>query len=201
MTDLNLDLNTKLNQFMNLSGIESTMNTSIKGIFLLILSVASNYNAETLGCRTQKFLTESMYGKHFLNLALIYFAINLTDDKALHPNIILQRTFIVWFGYLLFIRMPLNSTIFVFMLFVLAYGIGNYIDFFSSKQNLNEKEEIKNNRNLKMFKSARNLLFNIIIITLITSSIYYIYLKKLEYGNSFNFIKFIFGNNVCKSLK
>ena len=109
------------------------MNTSIKGIFLLILTAASNFNSETLGCQTQTLLNNNMLAKHLLNLALIYFAINLTSDSKLdHPNTILKRTIYVWLGYIFFIRMPLKVTIMVFML-LLLHILGNYIDYYKKK--------------------------------------------------------------------
>ncbi len=39
---------------------------TIKGIFLLILGVSGNFVAETLGCKTQKLLSENMFAKHFI---------------------------------------------------------------------------------------------------------------------------------------
>ena len=38
----------------------------IKGIFLLILAVAGNFVAETLGCKTQKLLSNNMLSKHII---------------------------------------------------------------------------------------------------------------------------------------
>ena len=52
----------------------------IKGIFLLILAVAGNFVAETLGCKTQKLLSNNMYAKHVVLLTTIYFCINYTDN-------------------------------------------------------------------------------------------------------------------------
>ena len=48
----------------------------IKGIFLLALGVSGNFVAETLGCQTQKLLTESMLAKQSVILMMIYFAID-----------------------------------------------------------------------------------------------------------------------------
>ena len=36
----------------------------IKGLFLLILAIGGGYTAETLGCKTQKLLSNNMYVKH-----------------------------------------------------------------------------------------------------------------------------------------
>ena len=38
----------------------------ITGIFLLILAVSGNFIAETLGCKTQKLLSENMFAKNII---------------------------------------------------------------------------------------------------------------------------------------
>ena len=43
----------------------------IKGIFLLILAVAGNFVAETLGCKTQKLLSNNMLSKHIIIILTI----------------------------------------------------------------------------------------------------------------------------------
>lgn len=198
-SNLTSNLNKKLTENDFFSSIEPTMNTSIKGIFLLILTVASNFNAETLGCRTQKFLSESMFGKHLLNFALIYFAINLTSNEVVHPNTILLRTVYVWIGYLFFIRMPLNYTILVFGLLLSSYTLGNYIDYY--ERDMPEENKDKNiKERTKNFKSARKFLFGLIPIVIIIGLLYYGYEKKMEYGEDFSLYIFIFGNKTCKSI-
>ena len=55
-----------LNQIENINDI-------IKSIFLLLLAISGGYVAQTLGCKTQKLLTENMYVKHIVILLVIYF--------------------------------------------------------------------------------------------------------------------------------
>lgn len=58
---------------------------TIKGLFLLILAVAGNFVAETLGCKTQKLLSENMLAKHFVIILILYFAIDFTSEKLNTP--------------------------------------------------------------------------------------------------------------------
>ena len=70
---------------------ENYMNDVIKGIFLLVLAVAGNFVAETLGCKTQKLLSENMYAKHLVILLILYFAIGFTSsDEPQHPSFVLK---------------------------------------------------------------------------------------------------------------
>ena len=191
---------------MNFSnGIETTMNTSIKGIFLLILTAASNFNSETLGCQTQTLLNNNMLAKHLLNLALIYFAINLTSDSKLdHPNTILKRTIYVWLGYIFFIRMPLKVTIMVFMLLLSTYILGNYIDYYKKKDEENEKNvgaTPMHSGLVATFSNVRRILFNVTPVIIAIGVIIYVIQKRKEYGKKFDLYKFIFGKNVCDSMK
>ena len=55
------------------------MDEAMKGIFLLILAVAGNFVAETLGCKTQKLLSENMLAKQVVILLILYFAIDFTS--------------------------------------------------------------------------------------------------------------------------
>lgn len=188
-----------------LTGVETTMNTSIKGIFLLILIAASNFNSETLGCQTQSLLNNSMFSKHLLNLVLIYSAINLTSNSNLdHPNSILKRTFYVWLGYIFFIRMPLRVTIIVFILLFTTYIISNYIHYYEKKDEENKKNVGTTSMNSALISNlskARKILFNIIPIIIAVGVIIYVIQKKKEYGKKFDAYTFIFGKNVCDSMK
>ena len=64
---------------------------TLKGVFLLVLAVAGNFIAETLGCKTQKLLSENMYSKHFISLFVLYFAIGFVNsDSPQHPITVIQ---------------------------------------------------------------------------------------------------------------
>jgi hypothetical protein len=172
------------------SQVSETLEMSIKGIFLLILTVASNFNAETLGCRMQKILTENMFVKHLLNLILVYFAINLTSQSDVNPNIVLYRSIYVWIGFLLFIRLPVYLTTVIFILLIISYALCNYIDYYKKRNEETSKKLI----------DIRTKIFNIIPVIIIVGIIYYCYEKYQEYGDEFDTLTFIFGKTTCKSI-
>ena len=44
----------------------------IKGIFLIILAEYGNFVADTVGCNTQKFLSDNILAKQFIIVIIIY---------------------------------------------------------------------------------------------------------------------------------
>ena len=73
----------------------------MKGILLLVLAVAGNFVAETLGCKTQKLLSENMFVKQTIIFIIVYFVINFTNsDDSVHPLKILKTT-ILLFRYII----------------------------------------------------------------------------------------------------
>ena len=50
------------------------------GLFLLFLALGGNFLAETLGCKTQKILSENMVVKQLFIIMMIYFTINFTSN-------------------------------------------------------------------------------------------------------------------------
>ena len=60
------------------------LESTIKGIFLLILAVAGNFVAETLGCKTQQLLSNNMLSKHIVIILILYFAVDFpTGSRTL----------------------------------------------------------------------------------------------------------------------
>ena len=90
----------------------TNQNTSsiIKGVFLLILAVSGNFVAETLGCKTQKLLGESMLAKHFIILLVVYFALGFTSDGNPHPGDLAKNSLIIWIMFVLFTSNRTQST-------------------------------------------------------------------------------------------
>ena len=171
----------------------------LKATFLIILSVAGNFLAETLGCQTQTLLN-NMYAKHILIFFVIYFTIDFTQgDKVDDPFMNVGKALLVWLLFHFFTHMDIQPTILAISLFMILFFISNYRHYIKSNlQNLSKSDKvsiIKLDKNLEM---AQNIIFitNILVI-LIGFSIYYIE-KRREYTKNFSLLKFIFGNPTCK---
>ena len=90
---------------------------TLKGVFLLVLAVAGNFIAETLGCKTQKLLSENMFAKHFISIFILYFAIGFVNsDSPQHPVTVMQTAAVIYTLFLLFTKMNLTFTLIVFLL-------------------------------------------------------------------------------------
>ena len=168
---------------------------TIKGIFLLILAISGNFIAETMGCKTQKLLTENMYAKHLIVYLLIYFALGHTSDDNPHPLSLAKSSLLIWSLFIIFTKMSLPFTIIVFLLLSISYILNTYILYLKDE---NEKE------NEILIQNIENILTNMVFlkITLVIIG-FFLYFKKQynDHKKSWSTMKFIFGVNKCKSLK
>ena len=167
------------------------MNNIIKGTFLLLLAVCGNYIAETLSCKTQKYLKENMFLKHFIILIMVYFVINLMDDKIKHPSENLKITIAIYIIFLLFTKTNIYFTIFSFLILLIILIIENYKKYY--KKNKNNKYKI-------MEKIQNYLIY--LLITIITIGFFLYFIKQRnDHKKNWNTLKFIFGVVKCNSLK
>ena len=161
----------------------------IKGIFLIILAEYGNFVADTVGCNTQKFLSENILAKQFIIIMIIYFSINFTSDTDVNPTINIIKALLVWCGFLMFNKMNLTFTITAFVLLVAVYIIDNYNQYYKiKKKNTDKLDKIQK--------------YIYILIGVLTISGFLIYLSKkyVEYKDVWSNIDFIFGKNSCSSM-
>lgn len=171
-----------------------TASTILKAILLLFISIAGNFLAETLGCKTQLYL-ENMYVKHLLILFMIYFTIDFTQgNEVISPIINLKRAFIVWIIFHLFTHLDIGSTVIVLLMIMSLFFMSNYTVYL-------EKMGKKDSQLAKTIKKVEKVLYILILSIILIGFGYYYLEKKNEYGKSFNILKFIFGVKKCKSMK
>lgn len=175
----------------NLEKADNIMN----GVLLLILAIAGNFIAETLGCKTQKLLTENMLAKHVVILFIIYFSLGFTSQSNPNPMNLLGNSISIWVLFLLFTKMSLQFNIFVFALVVLYHFINSYISYYSSKDKKKYKKKIDNYNNIL------NYLKYLIIGSLIVGFVLYFNKQRNVYRKNWSTFKFIFGVNKCDSLQ
>lgn len=173
--------------------MRSTEDT-IKGIFLLILAVSGNFVAETMGCKTQKLLTESMLAKHAIIYLIIYFALGFTSTNTPHPIDLAKNALSIWIIFLLFTKMSLPFTIIVFLLLALRYILHTYIEYYKSDGEEKNKDIIK-----QLTLIGNNMLYLIIGLVILGFSLYF-RRQYNDYYKTWSTFKFIFGVNKCKSL-
>ena len=165
----------------------------LKGVFLLILAVAGNFVAETLGCKTRKLLTENMYAKQIIILSIIYFAIDFTNDQAAAPKDTFINTLIIWIAFLMFTKMNEWFTIACFLLLVIGYLL-------SSQMNYLKNDKKKNKKQIDSYeKCIRGVMILFTILLVIGFCLYFAKQQK-DHKKNWNVLKFIFGVHECGKL-
>lgn len=176
----------------------------MKAVLLIVLSVGGNYVGETLGCETQKFLTNNMYYKQILILFLIYFTITFTDSSEIpsHPIESMKKATIVWILYFLFTRMHLTSTIVSFFILAGLYIVTSLKDYYEKMSKLNiENSEEDYQSYANVYTNINTILSYTLAGVIMISFVVYLIHKKQEYGSSFRIFKFITGVIECKGMK
>lgn len=175
----------KLYEFKNINDI-------VKSIFLLLLAISGGYVAQTLGCKTQKLLTENLYVKHIVILMVVYFTSSVFSEGS-NPTESIKSTLAIYVVYLLFTKMNIYFTLVVFGLLGINYILSTYIKYY-------EKEEVEE-ETLVLFKDIqKKITITSIVLVLIGFSLY-MGEKYKEYGKKFSLKTFIFGVLTCDGLK
>ena len=176
----------------------------IDGLFLLLLAVSGNFIAETFGCQTQELLSESIMAKQIMTFFIIFFTISYSNSDTENPTTKLIKSSIVYIFFLLFTKMNIFPTVVVLFLLMGLYISNNYKKFFIStfnKKNKSNKNLVSHQDKIKNITKIQKIL--IIGVTIVISMGFFNYYKEkqIEYKNSFEFRKFIFGVIKCKKME
>ena len=171
------------------------LDEAVQGVFLLILAVAGNFVAETLGCKTQKLLSENMFAKHFVIISILYFAIDFSSgsNNPRPPWDTLKLTLVIYILFILFTKMSLPFSVIVFGMFITGYFINTYIEYY-------RKTDPKNPI-IKKFQRAKQILYIIMIGLIILGFGLYFAQQWKDHSKHWSTTKFIFGVNKCESLQ
>ena len=164
----------------------------IKGIFLLLMSLSGNFVAETLGCKTQKLLSENMMAKHFVIILMLYFAVNFTSDNPGTPLETFKLSLIIYVLFILFTKMSLEFTILIFILLAIVYVFGSYIDYY--------KKNDKDTQLINRLEYVRRIIYIVMTVLIIIGFGLYFMKQRKDHFNNWSTTKFIFGSRKCNSL-
>jgi hypothetical protein len=188
-----------------LLSLNSNYSNIVDGIFLLLLAISGNFLAETMGCSIQKLLSTNQYAKHFMIFCIIYFTIDYSDTENPNPSGKLYKSLIVYVFYLLSSKVHLNVAITIFFALVIFYILNSYkkyfIDIMDNDDDDDDSQNASLNRYIYNIDNFQKIL--LIFVSIITPLGFLLYFneKKIEYADTFNYAKFIFGAVKCKSLK
>ena len=173
--------------------MEQYIQTSIKGIFLLILAISGNFLAETFSCKTQRLLTNNMLAKHLFGIIILFFTIDFTTSSTPQtPASNFKQAIMIYFIFLLFTKMNLMFTVLVFVLLTAVYVINSYITYY---QKTNPKSD-----KIQEFTRLRKLLTVTLLGLILLGFIVYYRKQSRDHGKKWSLQKFIFGITKCASM-
>jgi Ca2+/Na+ antiporter len=183
-----------LNYVLNLMDAEigNKQSNMIKGIFLLLLAVSGNFIAETLGCKTQKLLSENMYAKQLVTFIIIYFSLGVTDSSNTSPTDNIIFSVQIWIFFLMFTKMNVKFTISAFMLLGVLLILKNYVDYYKTHNDKN-----KNKDKIKYLQRVSTIVMTILITITIIGFLKYLTRQKAEHKDNFSYTKFFIGTTTC----
>ena len=177
-------------------------------LFISFVVIASGYVTQVLPCQTHHYLQNSVMGKHFIGILIMFLFIMLEggwsfdmkqQDKAgvdwSNGNVIDTMIFgiILYFVFLLTSKMKLLPNAILYILLFSVYLINTQRLYWENREMINEEE---NENMIKTIKIALGASLFVFIYGIVD---YFIYEKK-SYGKSFSIFKFIPGGNKCDSI-
>lgn len=163
-----------------------------KSLLFLVLAISGNFVGSTLSCQLQNQMTNNPYVKHLTLLFIIYFTITTLDPNSStkSPVYSLKNTLIIWLFYIMFTKQDLDYSMIAIALLIISHVSDQFVEYYE-----------KINADTGLYTSIRNTSFSAGVIFITIGFLTYLINKRYEYGEKFDFIKFIFGNAVCDSLK
>ena len=177
------------------NGIPDMINV-VTGIFLLVLAVSGNFIAETLGCKSQKLLSENMYAKNIIIILIVYFALGVTDEENTRPEENMIMALQIWMFFLIFNKMNLYFTGLSLLLITTVLIGKNYIDYYKKNNKNNEHDE-----KIEFIGKVSRNIFTVNIGVIIIGFLMYFRKQFNDHSADFSFISFIFGKVQCNSMK
>ena len=167
--------------------------TNLYGILLLLITISSNFVAQTFNCRLKQFLENNQISKHIILLLTINFLININDGENIHPIDKLKSTFLIWFGFLIFSKINLYYIFIIFALLLILYMMHDFKNYYKSKNMINQDI-------INKFNIYANIITITMFIILIIGLIKYLIKQKKDHKN-FDYIKFFLGKTKCNYQK
>jgi len=162
-----------------------------QSLFLMFLSIAGNFVAQTLSCGSQQVLTNSMFAKSVILFFLIYFTMDFSSTEVINPIVQLKRSLVLWVFLLFFTKMDIYFTGVSLFLLVSTYIMNNFVQYY-------KEEEEKNKDKIETMTKVMTAL-ELVIIVLILVGFFKYFLKQQKDHKNFSFAKFMLGVKKCKN--
>ena len=171
----------------------------IDSLFFVFLAIMSSFTFKILGCPLQKLLANNLWARHLTYIAVVLFTTTFMSDGKINPLYHFIYTFCIYLFILVFTKMTVGFTIFVFALLVILYIVHMYIKYFTyMSTHATEQEQKVYTNYIAHLKPITNMLLLLIICLTLFGSIQFAMHKQSQYGKKFNINKYLFGVRLCK---
>lgn len=155
------------------------------------LIVACNFIKEVVGCQVQNVLNDDIVAKHIVAIMLLFFLVVISSpanaDRRIVQNVGITLVIYGWFW--LTSRTHLYVTV-----LVLALLMGSYLFNIAHKRQTEEKDDAAAQFSL----AWQNGLAVAALAASVVGSVLYAHAKRVEFGKSFTWSKFLTGNMQCR---
>ena len=162
-----------------------------QSLFLMFLSIAGNFVAQTLSCGSQKVLSNNMLAKSVILFFLIYFTMDFSSTEVIDPIVQLKRSLVLWLFLLFFTKMDIYFTGVSLFLLVSTYIMNNFVQYY-------KEEEEKNKDKIETMTKVMTALELVIIVLILVGFVKY-FIKQRKDHKNFSFVKFMLGIKKCKN--
>ncbi len=177
---------------MAFSDIDTTaldFTTIFSGIILWLIF---GFFTSLLNCDLQKLMATNVYAKHFGCIICIFFLITVFITPVTQELwVTCVQTILLYVFFIMATKSTLYPILLVLLLLCIDQGL---------RLEINKRLSINPERDVNTLKKIRMYLLYIIAILIIIGCMWYYYMKRKEYGDSFSNLTFFFGSNSCKSL-
>lgn len=140
---------------MEVKNFMDGLSFSIKGIFLLLLTLSSGHFKKYLGPNLDHILEKNKFMTNILLFSFIYFAITITNfrenKKPMHPLLIFKLAFGIYIFFIMFGKMEYNCTLITIILLLCAYINYTFYRYYKKNKNFKEFEKLKKLQNIIYF--------------------------------------------------
>jgi len=177
----------------NLKEIEDSLSLSLplSSLVLLFIIISADSMKSLIPCNLRKLAVSNLIYKHVIGFLTLLFFVELVLIENEKENFIsvLKKSGILYLLFILTTKM--YYPLFMILIFILL--IIFMIDIYKKRTN-DSKEKIK------IIDKIKNILYIFSIILILVGPIIYYSIKKEQYKNNFNIIKFLFGtvNQRCE---
>jgi len=157
----------------------------LSGVWLVFIGVSGNFIAETLGCKTQKLLSESVLAKQAVVFAVLFFALSALSELSLLECILFAA--VSQLVFILLTKQNESYTLFSLFLLLVLYSLA--------------RERQRQDEPAESLDVAIYCIASIFGISLVVGFYKYYAKQKAERLDSFEWSKFLLGTLKCDSLQ